>query len=80
MWSTFLVLRGYLKYYSPLQLGKYHFLTTRGAPGIFGEDMNFGNQKWEQKIFGTLRGEQKNFTDPIGIKIKSQKIIYIRKM
>ena len=46
-------------------LGKYHFLPPGGgAPGIWGEHMNFGNQK----------GEQKNFTDPIQEELKSQNI------
>ena len=37
--------------------------------------MNFGNQKGgtEESLQCTLRGEQKNFTDPIEEKVKKSK-------
>ena len=38
--------------------------------------MNFGNQKGDRKIFGTLRGKQKNFTDPINLKSQNINFYY----
>ena len=40
----------------PLQIREVSFFTTKEAPEIWGEHMNFGNQKEEQNNFCTSRG------------------------
>ena len=56
-----------------LSKGSIIFTTWGEGSWNLGEHMNFGNQKWEQNNFGTLRGKQKNLTDPIEKKILRSK-------
>ena len=55
--------------------GSIIFLPPEGGFWNLGEHMNFGNQKGgTEEFFGTLRRQQKNFTDPIPKKLKSKNI------
>ena len=63
-------------------LGKYHFLPPGGAPGIWeGGTHEFWKSKGgTEELLCTLRGEQKNFTDP-NKKLNGHNInLYIRKI